>query len=139
MNKTIPGIFPKQLGLIFNKIDTVGNKLEYIETNLFLTLAKDNRRRYIGTVTFHEDGNILYTKHEMDDNVFYKTNSWSIHNYILINVDYICYITETKIYKITADKAKTSGKYLFFKDSGYELKIYVPLNFWWSELIRSNK
>lgn len=125
-----------KLSLNFNKTDVQGNKLEYIETNIFLTLKRDGKKRNIGTVTQHPDGHILYTKHEMDDGLFYKLNAWSIHNYILHNVDYICFITETKIYKITADTAKSNGKYLFFKDSGYELKIYVPLKFWWSEPLK---
>jgi hypothetical protein len=133
----LPGILQnKSLNLVFNKTDVQGNKLEYIETNLFLTLASDNRRRNIGTITIHPDRKILYTKHETDDGIFKKSNAWSIHNYILHNVDYITYFTETKIYKITADNAKTHGKYLFFKQQGYELKIYVPLKYWWSGNLR---
>lgn len=122
--------------LIFNKTDASGNQLEYIETNLFLTLKADGKKRNIGTVTRHPDGKILYTKHETDSGIFWKSNSWSIHNYILQNVDYVCFYTESKVYKITSDEAKKKGKYMFFKQKGYELKIYVPLKFWWFENIK---
>jgi hypothetical protein len=132
--KTLPGLLKsKPFDLIFNKTDIQGNKLEYIETNLFLTLKADGKRRNIGTITIHPDNKILYTKHETNGGIFRKTNAWSIHNYILHNVEYIIYYTETKIYKITAEVAKTKGSYLFFKQKGYELKIYVPLKYWWCD------
>lgn len=117
---------------LLNNTDQQGNKIIYDNGTLYLFLKKDNIRRNIGVVKFHEDGNILYVKQEKEEGRFKKNDSWSINYYVLTKVDYVMYVTTKAFYKITKPDALKLGSFLWFKYSGYERKIYVPVKHWWS-------
>ena len=117
---------------LFNSIDIQGNKITYENGNLYLSLKKDNIKRNIGSVKFHKDGNILYVKQEKEDGRFKKNDSWSINYYVLSKVDYVMYVTTKAVYKITKSDALKLGDFLWFKKTGYERKIYIPVKHWWT-------
>jgi len=123
----------EDLSVIFDRTDTMGNRFEMEGENLFLVLRKDGKKRNLGRI-FHnkKDGKLQYVKHESNKDIFRANESWSIPYYIVMNVDYLQIITEDKDYRITAEHALDVGSFLWFKDSGFEKKFYIPLSDWWT-------
>lgn len=95
-------------------------------------MRKDGKKRNIGRIIHNKkDQKLQYVKHEENKDIFRANESWYIPYYIVLNVDYIQYITEDTDYRITAEKAADVGSFLWFKEAGFEKKIYVPLSEWW--------
>lgn len=88
-----------------------------------------NHSRDIGKIV-SSVGLLIYSKPEKTKDIFHRWNAWSIPEEILKRVDKVVFYTSDAIYRITTAQAKARGKYLDFKESGIELKIYVPLKHW---------
>lgn len=123
---------------VFRYRDEVGNSLLCgNEGSLTIQLASGESRN-IGRVeqvgeSYH------YVKSEKANGIFRKNNSWSVPWFILSklgDMGVVKFIYDNKIYSISANDAKKHGDFLWFKTSGIEKKIYIPLNFWKIEAIQ---
>jgi hypothetical protein len=95
--------------------------------------SEGGRVRNIGVLSLHETDygfRRVYVKDEKEEDIFQKTNAWSIYHEILQRVDTVLYQTKSKIYYVSKKQALKHGKYLFFKQTGIEKKIYLPLEYW---------
>lgn len=110
---------------------------DFTENGNTFSVEKDgsifHNSRRIGYVEKISKGNYLFFKHEKESGIFRKTNSWSIPYCILRCVGkdgVVHYKTEKRTYKINYKDAMEHGKFLYFKQSNTERKIYVPLKHW---------
>lgn len=92
------------------------------------------KHRMIGRI-FQDETNKVYKKVETLKGVFRKNNSWSLCNAILNeladnDVINIFVREEGKTYWLTAKEARELGDFLWFKTSGIERKLYIPLEKW---------
>lgn len=116
----------------FSKEDEVGNVLTFKEDRFRLHLKINNYVLRLGWCRYHENLKV-YSKKESEDGIFRKNNSWSIPYTILTHFDkydIVSYFTPSTIYIISVADAKKHGKFMYFKQSGYEKKIYIPLKYW---------
>lgn len=118
-----------KLDTILNSEDDVGNKMVFNDGQLYLKLKGETNARFLGYIT-EDNGSIKYTKFERESNIMRKNNSWSIAFEILKQVDRIEYKTDKRTYRIDQQTAMDQGSFLHFKNSGYERKIYIPLEHW---------
>jgi hypothetical protein len=134
-SRIIGGKMRKETIQLFNDIDLAGNKLSCNgEGQLFLKLVSNGKKRYIGKIT-DENGTLHYIKQVKKEHRFHKTNSWGLcHRLIskLIADDMIhIYESDTRRrYTITVADAKKYGSFLYFKTSGFERQIFIPLRYW---------
>lgn len=117
--------------------DNMGNTMRWDDTgNLYIKLVSEQREKNIGML-LKIKGSLCYFKNEKEQDVFHKTNAWSI-NYEVLKIaqqgdkgtGYIRYRSEDCIYEISVQDAIKYGDFLWFKTSGFEKKIYVPKTFW---------
>lgn len=124
----------KELLERFNKRDSENNVLTCCNKTgkLSLFLSSENRKRDIGVIKFI-NGIMIYEKKEKEAQIFRKNNSWSIP-YIIVELllenSKIIFHTEKCTYSITKEDVLKNGSFLFFKRSGFEKKIYIPIKFW---------
>lgn len=101
---------------------------------LYLKLKSEGgRSRSIGQLMLLESDygkRRVYVKDEKDEDIFKKTNAWSIYHEILQRVDTILYQTKKKTYYTSRKQAKKFGEYLFFKQAGIEKKVYLRMEYW---------
>ncbi len=98
-----------------------------------IQLVKENgRTRHIGSIAKNKKSQLYgYYKSEKESDIFRKNNSWSINwNVIqfLPDPSTINIKSETKIFRISKEKALKVGDFLYFKDAGIERKFYIPLD-----------
>jgi len=117
---------------VFNFKDRFGNEFKFnFGGRLELKLKGKSRWRNLGeliNIKTHEGVLTIYKKHDTELQIHQKSNSWSIPSHIWNNVDGVWIVTQKRNYKIL--KRGTDISYLHFKESGYELKVYIPLNLW---------
>lgn len=94
-----------------------------------LFLYQGQRKLAIGKIICHE-GKLIYSKQENEKDIYRKFKAWSIPYEIVKRVDKITFYTKNKFYRIDTYKISTNSMFLHFKSSGYELKVYVPLDMW---------
>ena len=111
----------------FSFRDSDGN-LFYCQ-NRFLFQYQGQKKLAIGKIIYH-DGKLIYSKQENEDDVFRKLNAWSIPYEIVKRVDKITFYTKDKFYRLETWKIHNNSMFMHFKSSGYELKVYVPLEYW---------
>ena len=115
--------------------DKWNNRFHCKNGNITLQLKSESRIRNIGEIIIVNSLTIYkmikeLTKPEREIDIFRKTNSWSIPIEIFNKVDGIEFTTERFSYKVLTSKVKNDVNYFAFIKSGYEGKIYVPLNLW---------
>ena len=123
----------QQIDNLFTFQDKHGNQFNCINRRLFLILENEptGKQRRIGKIV-HDNGTLVYSKHEDEKDIFQKTNAWSIPYEIVERVHRVTYHTKKKVYRINTQTVKEIGKFFHFKksSSSIELKIYVPLSKW---------
>lgn len=117
------------LDIIFTFEDKYGNTFHCKNGKITLQLKSEKRIRNIGEIV-QINNLIIYKKFEDEKYIHVKTDSWSVPKQIFDKVDGIWFHTKTKNYKILISVAKNQVKYLTFKESGYESKVYIPLKYW---------
>ena len=112
----------------FKETDEQGNVLFVKDNTVKLKLSQ--RTLTLGVIHL-KDGVYSFYKHEKEQDKHHKTNSWSIPYGLLMKLDGTLNIKTNKgIYRIDVDHAKKYGRFLHFKQSGFEKKIYIPIPFW---------
>jgi len=101
---------------------------------LTLQLKSELRVRKIGEI-YVNNKYTIYKKYEDEKHIFRKTNAWSIPVDIYEKVDTIWYYSKLYNYRILKKKAKEHMQYLSFNKSGYENKVYIPIQLWDVETI----
>lgn len=119
-----------------NCVDSVGNKLIATPVGgmlqVGLKLANESRVRDLGKL-LKRDNKIVYTKYVDEKNIFRKANAWGLNYKILSTLPDDASIelhSKTKSYTISVSEAKKNGKFLFFKEQGFEKQWFIPLNHW---------
>jgi len=92
-----------------------------------MRLAGTREDRCLGRILVGEK-NLLYHKFEDEQNIFKKTNAWSVNYTIFEQVDTIVYETLKHSYTIPKIRAAEFGEVLQF--SGTEKKVYIPIIYW---------
>lgn len=94
---------------------------------IFLKLKSESRDRRIGELVVWE-GKIYFTKTESINDLFRKTDAWSIPDRLMKIIDFFvvyCHDDKTK-YCVDRETALKQGTYFNFKNtSGIEKKIYI--------------
>lgn len=117
---------------LFESRDPMGNVL-YKEVfkngnyKLSLKLIKENRVRALGMVDVTTG--TFYMERKRGKHVLLKTDSYGINGVALDQpeVKSICITDEKGTFLLTKETVYENGKYLFFKQTGYEKQIFVPL------------
>ena len=111
--------------------DHWGNKFVCTSGKLTLQLKSEPNRkpRKIGEIINIKDY-IVYKKFEKEKDIYQKTNAWSVPVEVFERVDGIWFYTNENDYKIMVKTAKEKMHYLTFSNSGYERKVYIPLDLW---------
>ena len=110
--------------------DGNGNKLLIIRDahrhNISLTLKADGRSRKLGYI---QDG--VYYKHETKDGIFRKLNAFGFCNDLISQMSptAICVYYEENRYFISIERFNKHKQFLNWKNKGFELRCFVPLNF----------
>lgn len=119
-----------------NCIDTVGNKLTATLINgtlqLGLKLVSESRTRDLGKLV-KRSNKIFYTKYVDEKNIFRKANAWGLNHKILSTLPEDAVVelsSKTKKYNISVKEALSKGKFLFFKEQGFEKQYFIPLDYW---------
>ncbi len=114
---------------LFSFEDKHGNLFDCKDGKLTLQLKSEKRIRKIGEI-LEIKGLLVYKKHEDEQHIYRKTNAWSVPVQIFEKVDGIWFYSDNYDYKITTKKAKAHMQYLSFNKSGYENKVYIPIQLW---------
>lgn len=122
-----------ELSKTLNDEDKDGNQLIFRDKSgtVFLNLVSEGRSRKIGHVIVNRSGRATYAKKTKDEHVFRKTNSWGINDCMiqaLQDDDMLVVETESTFYMMPIEKVKKCGDYLWFKATGFERQIFVPLD-----------
>ena len=115
----------------FNNIFNNGSF--YVDNLNMLILKTKNKKRTIGRLEKIDTENFRLIKHEKPEGIFRKNNSWSIPYNVIKNLGesgIIVIYCSGKKYKINSKRALEVGDFLYFKNSGVEKKIYIPLKYW---------
>ena len=119
----------------YKNTDANGITLTIKNGNVSLKRAGGNSRS-LGVIADH-GGYYVWTKHERDADIFRANNSWSIPYEVFRILPERCiikFITDRRTYTITKkyiERYKESHDvFLYFKKTGYEKKIYIPLEEW---------
>lgn len=124
------------IGIKYNDSDIYGNSITIGESgNILLKLKGENRARHIGNIrVMRGDIKYYYKGFNSKKHIFRKNNSIGVNWYILNKMDnkgILVFTDENKKeYKITKEKAKEVGSFLFFKSQGFERQFFIPLNEW---------
>jgi len=119
----------KQIDRIFTYEDEDGNFFLCTNREIYLNLVIERRQRMLGKIVF-DNNELVYSKYENEKDIFRKLNAWSIPYYIVKRVQRITFYTKEHFYRIRTSGIIDSSEKLHFKDSGIELKVYVPLDMW---------
>lgn len=111
--------------------DEGGNKLR-VQQNDKLTvltlLLKGDKPRKIGTVT--KSTRTIQMKRRKDIHLFRKGNAYGFCYYVLNNqtsIDYVSLSDELNHWKVPVKFILDNGKFLFFKEQGFEKQIFLSL------------
>lgn len=98
----------------------------------YLTLP--SKKVSIGSLFHLGDNSFLYEKRVKNANIFKKSNSWGINYHILNNLGskgkIRLYANDGKTYEINKETALKYGKFMNFKNQGFELQFFIPLERW---------
>lgn len=124
-------ITDKQIDRLFTYEDNDGNFFLCRNRYIVLSLKSESRQRNIGKIVCDND-ELVYSKYENIKDIYRMTNAWSIPYFIVKRVDRITFYTKTHFYRISSFDIITAyeADILHFKNSGIELKVYVPLSMW---------
>jgi len=96
---------------------------------VFLQLqAEKNRKRRIGVVT--KSTKTFFVKRERDKHLFIKGNAYGFNDYVLKNqtsFDKVALFDGIEHWKIPVQFIIENGKYLMFKQQGFERQLFVSL------------
>ena len=124
------------LKVIMQTTDDAGNSIQIVgnDSSIMLRLAKTGKVCNIGRMIYlKEKETMAYYKQEKEEDRFRKTDAWSINYHVLKCLeprDRIVYETSEASYGLLVKEALKLGKFLHFKTSGIEKKIYVPVKHW---------
>jgi len=120
-------------------VDKFSNELVIGGTEIVLWLAQKNsknkRKRTIGEVATIVDGRHMVKLRRKNEHVFLKADAWGL-NWMLIdnlplNTPIMIHNTDTgRRYYLTVEEIKAKKDYLLFKEQGYELQVFIPLDQW---------
>ena len=116
----------KNLDSLFSFRDWHGNVFCCEKGKLTIYTPIKNTEKKIGHILVINDL-IILRKREQEKYRHWATNSWSVPSDIFNKIDGIWITTEEGHYKILTSKAKENMKYLHFKQSGFERKVYIPV------------
>ena len=112
-------------------------KTSYTENGNTFSIEKDGQlyhnKKKIGYIEKISDEDYLFFKNEKESGRFKKLDAWSVPYCLLKCIGkngVVHYQTEKRLYKINYEDAMKHGKFLYFKNSNTERKIYVPVKFW---------
>jgi hypothetical protein len=116
---------------LFTFTDEWENEFKCVNNHITLQLRSEPHRkpRQIGEIV-NIKGLIILKKNEKEKHIWRKTRAWSVPVEIFEKIDGMWFISELHSYKILTKKAKENMDYLTFSKSGYEKKVYIPLNIW---------
>jgi hypothetical protein len=110
---------------------------DYTENSNTFSVEKDGKlfhnNRLIGYIEKISKGNYLLVKNEKESGRFRKMDAWSIPHCLVRCIGsngVVYYKTEKRTYKINHEDIIKYGKFLYFKNSKTEKKIYVPVKYW---------
>jgi hypothetical protein len=115
----------------FKEFDGSGNIIEMHHDGLVILKLVTGKTIHIGTIS-ESDGIILYQKRVYKKYIFRKLNAWGLNAYIINNIpddaiiELMC--DDGSIYSTTKEQVKKNGQYLHFKDSDFELQIFMPID-----------
>lgn len=95
---------------------------------LHLKLAKENRKRFLGSIT--KSTRTFNVRRVKVDHLHWKSNSYGFNEYIIKNslrFETVCLTDDSKRYKIPKSFILEYGKHMFFKEQGFELQLFVTL------------
>ena len=99
------------------------------QIKISLKLAKENRERNVGEL--NPLNKIFYVKRKRNKHLHYKSNSYGFNHYILSNAkrfEDVLLTDEMGEYKIPTSHILSFGKFLFFKQQGFEVQIFLTLD-----------
>lgn len=113
--------------------DKEGNFFRTYQTDKLITiklvLNVEKREREIGTVNIKE--RVLQIKRVRSKHLFNKNNSYGFNEFIIKNgttFDNILLTDEHDNWMIPKSFIEENGKYLFFKELGFEKQLFISIN-----------
>lgn len=106
--------------------DDNGNIIINDNDNLYLKLATETRKRRVGTIS----NNNLIVKRKRDKHLHIKANAYGFNHYLIANAtrfQSVILSDEQGTYRITNEDILKLGRFLYFKQSGLERQLFVPL------------
>lgn len=114
----------------FGHKDKYGNTVEVSGSGaLTLYLSAESRSRDIGKL-IRKNEKLHYLKRAKEKNRFRQTDAWGFHWSVVDKLNDEAYIgvrSELGIYRIKVGDAKKHGKEFNFKEQGFELQKFVPV------------
>lgn len=116
---------------IFNFKDSQGNKIEYNNGSLILSLSS-GIHRHIGNIEVKPSGGLTFYKElSSKKHILRVTKSigfaYDVVKKLGDNDSIWIRLDKKKVYKINAQKARDVGSFLWFKKQGFERQFFVPL------------
>jgi hypothetical protein len=116
---------------IFNFKDSNGNKIEYNNGSLILSLSS-GYCRHIGNIEVKPSGGLTFYKELSSKKHILRANksigfAYNVINKLGENDSIWIRLDKKKVYKINAQKARDVGSFLWFKRQGFEQQYFVPL------------
>ena len=108
--------------------DEFGNKLTVVDNTIYLMLKGDNKKRQIGRL--NTSAKILSLKRDRERHLHYKSNSYGF-NYQIIKqgtkFNKVLIADNEFNYLIPKEELLEMGKFMYFKQQGFEKQIFVKL------------
>ena len=108
--------------------DADGNELRIVDRTILLKLASETKTRRIGLIN---SKNQLYIKRKRIIHLHYKSDSYGFNHYIIDNAkkfSSVLLIDERGRYLIPNRVILDEGKFLYFKQEGFERQIFLSLD-----------
>ena len=109
--------------------DDFGNEIFAENDKIYLNLKEDNRKRLLGRLEL--DSKTLYVKRNRERHLHYKSNSYGF-NYLIIKngtkFNKVVIADNIETFTIPKDDILEKGRFLFFKQQGFERQIFISLD-----------
>jgi hypothetical protein len=115
------------------KSDEFGNKIIVYGSDVFVKLASESKARSVGTIKDQS----LYVVRRREKHLHYRSYSYGFNHFIIKNTKHfnkVILTDEYGTYIIPNELILQKGKFLLFKNQGFELQIFLSLN----EIFRAN-
>lgn len=110
-------------------IDDFGNMIIPQAGKLILQLSASNKKLTIGK--FNLPSKTLYLSRKREKHLHKKSNSYGFNYEMIkrsIKLDTVCLTDEYGVYKFPKQLILDEGKFLTFKQQGFERQIFLPLD-----------